>query len=80
MSDNIKAAIKACSFVTVHDEQYRVTGHVLEQLAPGNEDACLYVYLDDEETGAEQSYTFDEVVELVNDNDIQFMKTVPIVL
>lgn len=72
----LKRAIQNSCFIQLNDKTYRILGHIDDFMEPDNEDYCLLCM--DEDTGEDYYYTFDKLMEYVNNKpqDITFLKLV----
>lgn len=64
--------IQTSKLVTVDGAMLRITGHDAEQCFVGAEDVCLYTT--NIETSAEGAFTFDDLYDLLTEDNIYFEK------
>jgi hypothetical protein len=71
---NLKEALQSASYVSIlqNDYYYRIDAATPDTMVTGEEDACLYVH--DVEHGEDYEYTWDELVELQGEDNIELFR------
>jgi hypothetical protein len=71
---NLKEALQSASYVSIqqNDYYYRIDAATPDTMVYGEEDACLYVH--DVEHGEDYEYTWDELVELQGEDNIELFR------
>jgi hypothetical protein len=71
---NLKQALQLASYVSIlqNDYYYRIDTTNSDTMVPGEEDPCLYVY--DTEHGEDYEYTWDELMELEAEGNLELFR------